>query len=79
VNEDFNNLDWGTISPHPMSDPVSRLAVVENQVSTLTEEIHGEDGISKRLREVEKTVWKASGAIVFINLLVVILVEYLKK
>jgi hypothetical protein len=77
--DEFSELDWATVNPHLMSDPVTRLANVERDVQHINEEIHGDDGLSKRLRDVEKTVWKASGFVIAINFIVILIVEYFKK
>jgi|GEM_PF-7118817 len=62
-----------------MSNEGTRLAVVEEKVSTLHDTIHGEDGLGKRLREVEKTVYKAVGMGVVINAVVFLVFEFIKK
>ena len=58
-----------------MSDEASRLVRAETHIDRIHEELHGEDGLSKRLREVEKTVWKAFGAIAVVQIIIVVAVE----
>ena len=57
------NMDWETINLPNMDNAGTRLAVVEEKVNTLHTDIHGEDGIVKQIRELQKTVWRATGVI----------------
>ena len=76
MSTSVNSPDWETLNP--MANEGTKLAVLEQRVEDLHSDVHGDDGISKRLREVEKTVWKAVGAAGFINLLVVVIIEVYK-
>ena len=45
-----------------MANEGERLMKVEMKVENLDKDIHGDEGLSRRLRELEKTIWKATGA-----------------
>ena len=58
-----------------MANEGERLTKLEVRVDTHEDALHGDDGLSRRLREVEKTVWKAFGAMASLQVVIVILME----
>ena len=60
----IHNLDPATIQIPDMENFLERFIKVEEQSKAMHETIHGEDGLIKQVRELQRTVWKASGVLI---------------
>jgi hypothetical protein len=64
MNAAIISNDWETLSPPPMSNEATRLAVVEEQVKTMKE---NQDIIFRKLESIQRFQWMIGGGLALLE------------
>lgn len=76
----MTNLDWNVVNLNPMANEGERLRVLEEQHKIMTEQfIDRLADHEKRIRDIEKTVWKAVATATTLQAIVLIAIQFISR
>lgn len=76
----MKTLDWNVVNPTHMANEGERLRVLEEQHKLMTEQFIAKlTDHENRIRDIEKTVWKAVATATTLQAIVLIAIQFISR